>query len=281
MSQTNERIKTFKAAAAITQYRRVTLDSSGNLAQAGIDDVGIGTALKGAAAAGDHVPVLLWGAGGTRKVMVEAGVAARTRLYCAAAGKFDDDQADGPAVLQTLEAATADGGIVECMDLVQSGSSVLYANVADSAEIENSVAETDFDKKRTIDGTKLKKGDVLEIIGRAHVVDNNSTDTLALKLYVGTELIVTSGAVDVADDDIGYVHAFVTIRDVGASGKLSASGLVALGVEGTVLAKPFRKDEAAEDLSGSIDIKMTGQWSVAHADNEVELEDFIVLHHKQ
>lgn len=279
MSQTNEKTRTFKAGAAVTAFRRVKLDSSGNVIHAGVDEIGIGTALR-TVALDEHVPVLLWGAGGTRKVVCEAAVAARVKLYCAASGKFDDDQADGPAVLLTLEAAAADGGIIECMDLQKDGSSILYANVADSAAITNTVSETDFDKKRTIDGTILKLGDVLEIIARANMFSTNGTDTFNMKVKVGTEVVAATGALDVANGDQAQIHAFVVIRDVGASGKLSASGWAKVGGAAAV-PTVVRLDQAAEDISGSIDIKATGTWSAADPGNQAVLEDLVVIHHKQ
>lgn len=280
MSQTNEKVRTFKAGAAVTQYYRVKLDSNGDVIHAGVSEIGIGTVLT-TQASGEHVAVHLWGSGGTRKVVCEAAVAKHTRLYCGAAGKFDDDQADGPGILLALEAASADGGIIEAADFPQDGSSVLFANVADSASITNTVAETDFDKKRTIDGNVLKAGDVLEVIARANMVATNGTDTFNMKVKLGTEEIAATGALDVANGDQAQIHAFVVIRDVGASGKVSASGWTKIGGASAVPAV-IRKDQAAEDLSGaSLDIKVTGTWSVANAGNDAVLEDLIVIHHKQ
>ena len=164
----------------------------------------------------------------------------------------------------------------------KNGTVLRFAQVADSAEVENTTTETAFStSSAVIDGTQLQVGDVLEIIGRVFVLDQNSTDTLDVSVYVGTEKVANTGAVDVADSDVGYVHAFVTVRTLGATGTLSASGVTALGVPGTVTAKPFRKDQATEDISGSITINMRGEWSVAHADNEAYSEDFVVLHHRR
>lgn len=152
----------------------------------------------------------------------------------------------------------------------------LYANVADSAEVENTTTETAFDKSVTLYGQRFRIGDVIKVRAVCRVVDNNSTDTLTLKLYVGTEEIVSTGAVDVADGDVGYIDAEIVVRVLGSSGKLSGGGVHALGVPGTVTAKPFFKSEATEDISGAVPITVKATWSVAHADNEVLLEDLIV-----
>ena len=68
-----------------------------------------------------------------------------------------------------------------------------------AARLENTTTATDFDTSKTIDGANLLPGDVLEVMVRVWVEDQNLTDTLTLDLYLGTEKIVTTGAVDVAD----------------------------------------------------------------------------------
>lgn len=161
------------------------------------------------------------------------------------------------------------------------GSGLLYANVADSASVTNTTVETAFDKSLTLKGGELEVGDVLSIRARAFCVATNSTDTLTLKLYVGTEVIATTGAVDVANSDIGYFDVDVVVRAIGSSGKLSAAGVVALGVPGTVTAKPFRLDEASEDLSGSLFIGVKATWSVANAGNDAILEDLTIKRHRR
>lgn len=150
------------------------------------------------------------------------------------------------------------------------------ANVADSAEVENTTNETAFNKKATLNGALLAAGDVIKIRANARVVDNNGSDTLTLKLKVGTQEICATAAVDVADGDIGYFDAEVVVRVAGSSGHLAATGVQALGVPGTVTAKPFLMSDAAEDLSSSLDVTVTATWSAAHADNEVLLENIIV-----
>lgn len=284
MAVTNDGIKTFAAGEALEAHRRVKLNgtTTTQVVYADADDEGIGTTLE-KVDNGDHVAVRMHGDPGTHKVTCSAAVDAGDILYGTDDGKVEDTTtADGPGLYVALEAGSADGAIIEAIPLpAGSGSRVLYANLADSAEVENTTTETAFDKSKTIDGASLKVGDVLEIIASANVVDNNSTDTLTLKLYVGTEEIISTGAVDVADGDVGFIHAFVVVRVVGSSGKISATGVHGLGVPGTVTAKPFMKAEATEDISGDVAITVKATWSVAHADNEVELENLIIIKHRQ
>lgn len=279
-AQNREGLKAFTAGEALAVYRRVKISSGTTIVYADADDEGIGLT-QAAADNGDMATVLLDNAAGSRKVTCSAAVDAGDILYGTDDGKVEDTTtADGPGLYLALEAGSGDGAVIEAVPLAL-GTRVLYANLADSAEVENTTTETAFDKSKTIDGASLKVGDVLEIIASANVVDNNSTDTLNLKLYVGTEEVVATGAVDVADGDVGFIHAFVVVRAVGASGAISATGVHALGVPGTVTAKPFMKAQATEDISGDVAITVKATWSVAHADNEVELENLIIIKHRQ
>lgn len=171
-------------------------------------------------------------------------------------------------------------GVRKAMAEAAKGSDLLYANTADSASVTNTTTETAFDKSVTLVGAELLAGDVIHVVARAFCVSTNSTDTLTLKLYAGTEEIATTGAVDVANSDIGFIESWIVVRTAGASGAVSATNLVALGVPGTVTAKPSRKDQASEDLSGNVAITVKATWSVASASNDVILEDLIVTKHR-
>jgi len=281
MSQENRTgIRTFTSGEALEAYRRVKLDSSGNVVYADADDVGIGIAEE-AVAITTPVAVRMHGHPGTRKMVCSNAVAAYATVFGTDDGKVDDAAGCGPSLGVALEAGTANLSVIEIMPATEK-EGLIHAAVADSTDVENTTVETAFSTgSKTIDGAKLKAGDVIEVIARAYVLDNNSTDTLTVKAYLGTEEIVATPAVDAADADIVFIHAWITVRIAGAGGHISASGLVANGVEGTVTAKPFRKDDAAEDLSGDVAIALKATWSVAHADNEVYLEDFIVILHRQ
>lgn len=156
------------------------------------------------------------------------------------------------------------------------GSDLLYQNAASSAEVENTTVETAFDVSYTIAANTLRVGDVIRITAQATVNDNNSTDTLTLKLKIGSTIIVATAAVDVADGDVGLIVADLVIRSIGASGTFVASGTQALGVPGTVTAKPFFKGSTTVDTTAAQAITVTATWSVAHADNEVELTNLTV-----
>lgn len=270
--------KAFTASAALSEYRRVKLNASLQLAYAAAGEDSIGT-LEGAVASGGFGATRLWTSQGTRKMVAAAAITAGVAVYGAADGKISTVIA-GPVIGTALETASGDGAVIEVLPAGQqlSGSGKVYSNAADSAGGgTSSVAEFDFDKSFTFPAGDLKAGDVLEIDATVKLPATNGTDTFTGKLYVGSELIVATPAVDVANGDIGHIHARVVVREGGASGKLEATGHVALGVPGTVTAKPFFKAEAAEDLTGAIAVKVTGQFSVSNAGNSAVLQHLSIV----
>ena len=127
-----------------------------------------------------------------------------------------------------------------------------------------------------------KAGKVVRVRGLAIVADQNSTDTLAIVTRFGSAALTgtaigTTGNVDVADGDLCYVDAQLVCRSVDADGVgvivatvatvLDAAG-TALGAHGSVV--------GSVDTTASTYVSMTGDWSVAHADNQVAAHAFTV-----
>lgn len=108
--------KTFECDEAIAQYARVKLDSDGKVTTAGLADKDIGTATVATFAAGESVAVRLRTAAGTHKMIASEALAAGATLYTEAAGKVQDTaQATAFQVGTALEAATADGDVIEVL----------------------------------------------------------------------------------------------------------------------------------------------------------------------
>jgi len=164
--------------------------------------------------------------------------------------------------------AGADGDIVE---VVPDPDWVAFVNTAISAEVENTTTETDFDKTFTIPANTLQVGDVFDIWAHVHVIDNNSTDTLTLRLKIGSVLLLASAALDVEDDDIAIFHGRLVVRTIGATGTIFGSFIHGFDVAGTA-AGVHEKAEATLDTTADQVVKVTAEWSVAHADNEVRLD---------
>ena len=119
--QTMEATISLQAASALAIYRRVKLDSSGYAAYAGAGEPAIGIT-QAAAASGEQVAVRLLNGAGTFKMTAGAAITALKPVYGLASGKIDDAVT---AALRhccgiALEAATADGDVIEVLPIASS-----------------------------------------------------------------------------------------------------------------------------------------------------------------
>jgi len=115
MSQFNDtNYGTVTLSATVPMFGRVT--AAGALAGATDQDVGV--AMK-AGVSGDKVAVAWINKCGTHKAIAASSATVGSKMYTAASGKVNDVQATG-AFLRglLLEAASADGDIVEILPLV-------------------------------------------------------------------------------------------------------------------------------------------------------------------
>lgn len=111
--------KTFECDEAIAKFARVKLDSDGKITTAGLADKGIGVATRETFAAGEPVSVKLNSGPGTCKMIASEALDAGATVYSEASGKVQDTaQATAFQVGVALEAATADGDVIEVMPQV-------------------------------------------------------------------------------------------------------------------------------------------------------------------
>jgi hypothetical protein len=92
--------------------------------------------------------------------------------------------------------------------------------------------------------------------------------------------LAATAAVDVANGDIGFFMCDIVIRTIGANGTFVATGVQALGVPGTVTAKPFFLASTAIDTTATHLINVNADWSVAAAANSCRLDILNVQHIK-
>ena len=168
-----------------------------------------------------------------------------------------------------------DGTVVRATATI-SAANLTYTTVAASATITNTTTETDFSQTAVISANTLKAGDLIRVQAHAVVSSSNSTDTLTVKLKIGSTTIVSTGALDVANNDVVLIDALLVVRTFGASGTFVASGIVNIGVPGTATVKAFNLASTTIDTTVNQTIKLTGQWSVAHASNVVALQSLVV-----
>ena len=190
--------------------------------------------------------------------------AANDRINVAGTGDF--------AGLAVLAAGSSDT-TVDVNINEGSGGGLQYSATAASTALTNTTTETSFDNSSVVmPANTLNAGDVIRLRAQGICTSTNSTDTLNVKVKIGSTVIAATGAVDVANNDIFFVDVDIPIRTIGASGTLVATGLVGLGVEGTVTAKPTKLASTTIDTTASNTLSVTGTWSVASASNSCRLD---------
>ena len=115
----------------------------------------------------------------------------------------------------------------------------------------------------------LQVDSIVKVRSCIKVVDNNGTDTLTAIVQLGGVNGVTSGAIDVADDDIIYFDVQMVVTAIGSAGKANAFGYVGTDATGSTLLHADQVAMTSIDMSGSVDVTINCDWSAAHADNEM------------
>lgn len=164
-------------------------------------------------------------------------------------------------------------------DLALKGSGCRYVSKAASSAVTNTTTETTMDSF-AIPAGELAAGDVIEVIAQGIATATNGTDTLTIKLKIGSSVFCATAAVDVADNDTWYLHAHVTIRTDGASGTLVGSGIWNLGVEGTATTRGDILASTAVDTTAAQTVACTATWSAASASDSCRNDAMIIkIHH--
>ncbi len=155
----------------------------------------------------------------------------------------------------------------------------MLSAVAASSAVTNTTTETAFDNSSVvIPANTLNAGDVIRVRAQGTNTSGNSTDTLTIKLKVGTTVIVATAAVDVTDGggDVFWIDAEIVIRTTGGTGTFVAGGTQGLGVPGTVTAKPWLKASTTIDTTAAQTLTVTATWSVASASDSCRLDVYDV-----
>lgn len=214
----------------------------------------------------------------------QGGIGSATTYYSTGDLVFYHKAQSGDQVYAVLAAgenvAKGDWGISYGNGQVcKAASQYLANNTAASSNVTNTTTETAFSNGSvTIPKNTLQVGDVIRIRGQAVASATNSTDTLTVKVKIGSTVIATTGAVDVANGDVATFDVTLTVRAIGASGSIVAQGTISLGTPGTVTAKPFTLGATALDTTVDEVITITATWSVANAGDVVALQSLMVEH---
>ena len=146
------------------------------------------------------------------------------------------------------------------------------SNIAASTAVSNTVSETAFSTSYALPANGVVAGSVIRIRYQGIATATNSTDTLTIKCKLGSTALVTTAAVDVADNNIFDGEVYVVVRTVGASGTYVACGSYAdPGAAGTARKNAFTASTAI-DTTASNTIAVSATWSVASASNSCRLD---------
>ncbi len=149
-----------------------------------------------------------------------------------------------------------------------------FTNAAASSLISNLTAETDFDVTGTLPANLLKAGDVIKIRVRGICPSTHSTDTLSIKLYIGSVLLGTISATNVANGDEFFLDAQVFVLSTAAIQAFVKQSTLAAPAAWTMSEKGVAS--SALDSTGAVVIKATATWSVADATNTVKVTELTV-----
>jgi hypothetical protein len=108
-------VKNFDAAEAIPRHRLVKLGTAGTITLADANEEAIGASVKEAFASGENIGVKMTSAAGTVALEAAGAFNAGAVVYGQANGKVDDVSSSTLRYGIALEAAGADGDIVEVL----------------------------------------------------------------------------------------------------------------------------------------------------------------------
>ena len=183
---------------------------------------------------------------------------------------------------------TAVAGRLTTTDGVASGTAKVvggraYTSTAASTAISNVTAETAFSTYYTIPANTLKAGTLVKVRWQGIATATNSTDTLAVKAYLATDLtagaivgtvLATHAATDVADNNVFQGEYELIIRTAGASGTMVGCGTQKSvpAAEGTATFKDDILASTTVDTTVAQIVCVTATWSVQSSSNSVRLD---------
>jgi hypothetical protein len=190
--------KSFDTAAAIGQYLRVKHSSAGVIAVAGASEESIGVTTEAKFEAGKPIAILLRTAEGTRKMVASGAISAGAKVFGAAGGKISASGSVFEGV--ALEAATADGDVIEVLDTrsdpTANGGTANAVAATGSTQSDAAALILGMNTVSAADGTK---GVVLPTaVAGLKVQIYNEHATNGLKVYPNTSDDINDGTVNTA-----------------------------------------------------------------------------------
>ncbi len=146
--------------------------------------------------------------------------------------------------------------------------------ITDGSALTNTVTETTLDSLTLPVNTIKEVGDELILEGSINVTSGNSTDTLTPKVKLGSLVLSTGGAADVANSgDVLHWRVVLFFRAVGASGKAVVKS-AEFSYSGGALAPTSAQGELSIDTTATQLAAVRGTWSNASASNSCKSQAF-------
>lgn len=155
--------------------------------------------------------------------------------------------------------------------------------LAASTAVSNTTTETMFSNFITLPANTLVAGSLLRIRYQGIATSTNSTDTLAVKLYLATATtagaitgttLISHAATDVANNDVFSGEYEIAVRTAGSSGTMVGCGTYKSvpAAEGTATYKDDILASTAVDTTAALYVGVSATWSVASASNSCRLD---------
>ena len=157
---------------------------------------------------------------------------------------------------------------------------LIYALLAAGTALTNTTSETVL-ASTELAANALQVGQVYNLKAAVRATATNSTDTLTVRVRVGPTTLTgtvcaSSGAVDVANNDVVIVDLQFVVRSVGASSVVIVSGSCsAPGAEGTATQRVAFESLSISSLVAQ-KVELTGAWSAASASDSCQAESFVL-----
>lgn len=165
-------------------------------------------------------------------------------------------------------------GILGALALLIGG--VAKATAAASAAVTTTITETTMDSVTFAANELGNAGTVIDFELQGIATATNGTDTLTIKVKIGSTVILTLGPTDVANNNIWHVRGRVVIRTTGAGGTMVACGTTtALAAAGTA-AIQWNLASTAIDTTVAQIFAVTATWSTNNAGNSCRNDVFVV-----
>lgn len=153
----------------------------------------------------------------------------------------------------------------------------LYSNTAASTAISNTTSETLFSTQYTLPANTVTPGSVIRIRYQGIATATNSTDTLAIKLYIGGltgTVLLSHTATDVADNNVFSGEYELIFRTIGATGTMIGCGTCKSvpAAEGTATYKDDILASTTIDTTADKVIGVSATWSALSASDSVRLD---------